>query len=328
MPESVRAAVTIDDVALAAGVSRSTASRVLSGAGSSSTSAGARVRSAAERLGYVPNPLARALARGEGTRMVLGVSGVSPDVHDLYLGLAMSGVAEVCAPEGVGVSVQWLPLEAPDAPLARLAEDRGVRGVVLINTTERVLDAVPVGLRGRIASIGVGSAAVPSFDVDNGGAALAVISHLYLTGRRRIAMVTGPAWLPCSRRPVEVYKSVMQSAGLPDRIVPGDFTAASGHEGALEILRRWPDTDAIFGICDATALGVLSALRGLRVDVPGDVAVAGFDDIPFAALSAPALTTATHPVRQIAAAAAGAVLDRTAARPTSYPSRLVLRESA
>ncbi len=327
MSEPVRAA-TIDDVATAAGVSRSTASRVMSGAGSSSTSAGVRVRSAAERLGYVPNPLARALARGVGTRVVLAVSAVSPDVHDEYLGLVMGGVAEVCAPEGVGVSAQWLPLDAPEASLARLAEDRGVRGVVLINTTDRVLDAVPPGLLGRIASIGIGSDTVPAIDVDNAGAALAVISHLYLSGRRRIAMITGPDWLPCTRRPLEAYRSVMRSAGLGDRIVAGDFTAASGQRGALEILRRWPDTDAIFGICDATALGALSALRGLGVEVPADVAVAGFDDIPFAALSAPALTTATHPVRQIAAAAAEAVLDRTAARPASYPSRLVLRESA
>ena len=328
MMESAPATVTIDHVALAAGVSRSTASRVLSGGGQASTSAGARVRLAAERLGYVPNPLARALARGVGTRVVLAVSSVSPDLHDLYLGQVMSGAAEVCEPEGVGVSVQWLPLGAPEAPLGRLAADRSVRGVVLINTTESVLTAVPAGLRGRVASIGIGSPSVPSFDVDNGGAASALVSHLHITGRRQIAMITGPEWLPCSQRPVEAYRSVMRSAGLPPRIVCGDFTAASGHDGAVEVLHRWPDTDAIFAICDDTALGALSALRGLGVDVPGDVAVAGFDDIQFAALSAPALTTATHPVRQIAAAAAAAVLNRVAACPTEYPSRIVLRESA
>jgi DNA-binding LacI/PurR family transcriptional regulator len=323
-----RAAVTIDHVALAAGVSRSTASRVLSGGGSASTSAGIRVRSAAAKLGYVPNPLARALARGVGTRVVLAVSSVSADLHDPYLGQVMSGAAEVCEPEGVGVSLQWLPLDAAEGPLARLAADRSVRGVVLINTTENVLAAVPNALRGRVASIGIGSPSIPSFDVDNGGAASALVSHLHVTGRRQIAMITGPDWLPCSRRPVEAYRSVMRAAGLPARIVRGDFSAASGQDGALEVLNRWPDTDAIFAICDATALGVLSALRGLGVTVPGDVAVAGFDDIPFAALSAPALTTATHPVRRIAAAAAAAVLDQMAASPIEYPSRLVLRESA
>jgi DNA-binding LacI/PurR family transcriptional regulator len=319
--------VTIDDVAVAAGVSRSTASRVLTGAGSISTQAGQRVRSAAERLGYVPNPLARALARGVGTRVVFAVSSATPEVHDEYLGRAISGAAEVCDTEGVGVSVQWLPLGAP-AALDRLAVDRSVRGVVLINTTEQVLAAVPAGLRGRVVSIGIGAPGIPSFDVDNGGGAHAVVNHLYLSGRRRIAMVTGPTWLSCSDRARRAYGGVMAAAGLPERVVPGDFTAASGRAGALEALRRWPDLDAIFAICDATALGALSTLRTLGVEVPGDIAVAGFDDIPFAALSAPALTTATHPIGRIAAAAALAVLDSQPEQHTEYPSRLVLRESA
>jgi DNA-binding LacI/PurR family transcriptional regulator len=328
MIETARAEVTIKHVALAAGVSQSTASRVLSGAGSTSTKAGEKVRSAAARLGYVPNPLARALARGVGTRLVVAVSGTSPDLYDdPYLGRVISGMAELCNREGVGVSLQWLAL-GTSGPLDRLAADRSVRGVVLINTTEQLLAAVPPALHGRVASIGIGSAEVPSFDVDNGGAAQALIQHLYVIGRRRIAMVAGPDWLPCTHRPVEAYRAVMAEAGLQVRIVPGDFTAEHGHAGALEVMRQWPDTDAIFAICDATALGVLAALRGLGVEVPGDVAVAGFDDIPFAALSAPALTTSTHPVGRIAAGAAAAVLDSARMTSVEYPSRLVLRESA
>jgi len=326
-----RAAVTIDHVALAAGVSRSTASRVLSGAGSSSTESGRRVRSAAERLGYVPNPLARALARGEsGTRVVVAVSGPSAEVlQDAYVGQVMSGAATVCGQDGVGVSLQWLPLGAASGPLDRLAADRSVRGVVLVNTTREVLNVMPARLRGRTASIGLGGPGVPSFDVDNSRSSADLVRHMISTGRRRIVMVVGPEWLPCARRPVEAYLAVIRSAGLPERVLPGDFTVSAGHAGALEALRRWPDTDAVFGICDATALGALSALRSLGVDVPGDVAVGGFDDVPFAALSVPALTTATHPVQRIAAAAVTAVLDSGQAPSASaYPSLLVLRESA
>jgi len=132
--------------------------------------------------------------------------------------------------------------------------------------------------------------------VDNSGGSAALVQHLLATGRRRIVMVAGPPWLPCARRPVEAYQAVMRSAGLRDRVLPGDFTVAAGHAGALEALRRWPDTDAVFGICDTTA---------------------------------PTLTTATHPVQLIAAAAVTAVLGSSVLPLASaYPSQLVLRESA
>jgi DNA-binding LacI/PurR family transcriptional regulator len=121
----------------------------------------------------------------------------------------------------------------------------------------------------------------------------------------------------------------MAAAGSPVRIVSGDFSAHSGHRAAAEILRRWPDTDAVYAISDAPALGVLAALGGSGVDVPGDIAVAGFDDIPFAELSRPALTTASHPVSRIATAAAEAVLAGRPAPPvTSFASELILRRSA
>ena len=326
-----RAAVTIDHVALAAGVSRSTASRVLSGTGAASVHTSHRVRSAAERLGYVPNPLARALARGEaGTRVVIAVSAPTPDIlQDPYLAQVISAAAAVCGQDEAGVSVQWLPLEAPAGPLQRLAADRSVRGVVLVNTTHAVLAAIPSRLRGRVASIGTGAPGVPSFDVDNSRSAAALLRHLLDTGRRHIVMIAGPEWLPCTQRPVAAYRALLRAAGRPARLLPGDFSAEAGHAGALEALRRWPDTDAVFGICDATALGALGALRELGIRVPDDVAVAGFDDIRFAALSAPSLTTSTHPVQEIVSAATSAVLDAGPARSSAmYPSRLVLRQSA
>ncbi|MEO3925128.1 LacI family DNA-binding transcriptional regulator [Micromonosporaceae bacterium B7E4] len=320
---------TLEDVARVAGVSRSTASRVIAGYGAASATARDRVVAAAVQLGYAPDPAARALATGAGVRLVVAVAGATPTVlHDPYVDRVVRAAAEVCARREVGVSLEWLPLHAP-ARLGQLAEDRGVRGVLMVNTTERILAAVPTALQGRTVSIGIGSRTVPSFDVDNGGAARTIIGHLLASGRRRIAMVTGPAWMPCTRRPVTAYREVTRAAGLPARLVPGDFTATGGQAAMLTILERWPDTDAVFANSDAMALGALATLRRRGIDVPGDIAVAGFDDVPFAALSAPALTTASHPVEQIATAAAAAVLDRAWVPPaTAYPSELILRESA
>ena len=96
----------------------------------------------------------------------------------------------------------------------------------------------------------------------------------------------------------------MIAAGATVRLVDGDFSAGSGRLAAAEIMRWWPDTDAVYAISDTPALGAMHALRERGVDVPGDIAVAGFDDIPFAELSTPSLTTASHPVERIASAAA------------------------
>lgn len=320
---------TLDDVARAAGVSRATASRVIAGYGSSSPATRDRVQAAAAEIGYTPDMAARALVSGVGFRIVVAVTGPAPTVlDDWYIDRLVGSAAKVCARHGVGVALQWLPLQNPDA-VRRLAEDRGVRGVLVANTTEQVLNAVPAALAGRIASIGVGRRGVPYFDVDNARATTAMVHHLYASGRRRIAMVPGPTWLACATQSTDAYRAALRAAGLPIRIVPGDFTAAGGSAAAVTVLHRWPDTDAILASSDNMALGIIAALRERGVTVPGDVAVTGFDDIPFARMSTPALTTMSHPVDRIAAGAAAALLEGSRAQPaTVYASELILRNSA
>lgn len=105
----------------------------------------------------------------------------------------VTGAAPAAADRhGVGVSVRWSPLDGA-ALLDDLAADRTVRGVVLTSTTWGVLARIPAGLRGRVVSIGVGTDAVPSVDVDNLGGATALLHHLVASGRRRIAMIEPPA---------------------------------------------------------------------------------------------------------------------------------------
>lgn len=320
---------TLDDVARAAGVSRATASRVVTGQGPASARARDRVAAAVAELGYVPDAAARALASRSGTRLAIAVIGHTAAVlDDPYVGRVLTTAAHIAAEREVGVSLHWLPLSAP-VTLAGLADSRSLGGLVVVNPTRPALETVPRALRGRVAAIGVGARHVPSFDVDNRSGTDGVVRHLVSTGQRRIAMVTGPSWLPCGDRAVEAYQQVMAESGGETRVVPGDFTAARGALAATEIMARWPDTDAVFALSDLTALGVLDGLHALGVQVPADVAVAGFDDIAFACLSRPALTTSTHPVEEIAAAAATAVLDRCDAdRATFFPSTLVVRESA
>ena len=330
MREQDRPAVTIEHVALAAGVSRATVSRVLTGSGPSSAAAGERVRAAAEQLGYTADPVARALVHGRGTRLVVAVASTSAtDLVDCpYVSRVVASVAQRCAGGGLGVALQWLPLTAPEPTLEALSRDRSVAGVVMVNTTRRGLDAVPSRLIGRVVSIGAGSPTVPLVDVDSAAAATGLTAHLLATGRRRIAVLAGPSWLPCTERPVAAHRSMLRAAGLPDRVLAGDYTRESGRHGALEALRRWPDTDALVAICDEAALGAVEAVRALGRRVPEDVAVTGFDDLLVAEFSSPPLTTSSHPVELIAARAAGTLLDRDPAPVTLFASDLVLRQSA
>ena len=330
MREQDRPAVTIEHVALAAGVSRATVSRVLTGSGPSSAAAGQRVRAAAERLGYTADPVARALVHGRGTRLVVAVTSDSPtDLVDCsYVSRVVGSVAQRCAGEGLGVALQWVPLAAPEPTLEALGRDRSVAGVVLVNTTRRGLAALPSRLGGRVVSIGAGSATVPLVDVDAAAAATGLTAHLLATGRRRIAMLAGPSWLPCAERPVAAHRAAVRAGGLPERVLSADYTREGGRRGAVEALRRWPDTDALVAICDETALGAVQAVRALGRRVPEDVAVTGFDDLLVAQFSAPPLTTASHPVELIAARAAGTLLERDPAPVALFASELVLRQSA
>jgi DNA-binding LacI/PurR family transcriptional regulator len=328
--EDVEPAATLEHVALAAGVSRATASRVLTGSGPASDEARRKVVTAAERLGYAAHPVARALVTGGGTRLVVAVTApTSAVLDDPYLARVVTAAARVADGHGLGVAVRWLPLADPAGGLDRLARDRTVGAVVLVNTTRRLLEVLPPALRGRAVSIGVGSDRVPSVDVDNAQGTARVVGHLLRSGRRRIAMITGPRWLPCGERAVAAYRTAVETAGLPERTVVGDFSAGGGAAGTAEVLRRWPDSDAVVALGDTAALGALEFLRAVGRQVPGDVAVAGFDDLPAARHSGPALTTATHPVESIAAAAANRATGREGTDGTSwFPSELVVRESA
>jgi DNA-binding LacI/PurR family transcriptional regulator len=326
-----RGAVTLEDVARAAGVSRATASRALNEDGPASTPGRARVRAVAADMGFRPDPTARALAVGTGTRVVLAVLAEHPEqvANNEYLGQVLNAVAPIADRYGVGVSLRWSAVDDTGL-LPRLATERGVLGVVLVNTTWPVLEAMPAALRGRVVSIGIGTRDVPSVDVDSLAGSTAVLRHLCATGRSRIAMISPPAWLPCARRLSLAYRHVMAAEGRPERMVAGGFDIEDGRRGAAEVMARWPDTDAIFAASDDVAFGAMSTLRSLGVRVPGDVAVAGFDDVPAAALGWPPLTTASHPVELIAPAAVEVLLGPSAAVAprTLLPSRLVLRESA
>jgi DNA-binding LacI/PurR family transcriptional regulator len=308
-------------VAARAGVSLATASRVLSGNGPASPGSRERVLSAAAELGYRPHPVARLLAQGRGTRVVLAIRDRRPSARDdPFGGRAAAGAALAADRAGLGVALRYLPLDCAGR-LAEIAADRSVAALVLAGHDRATLRALPRGL--RVATIGPSPGA--GADVDSGAGFTALLWHLYDRGRRRIALVGGPRWFAAAGAPLRAYARMTREAGLPHRAVTGDVTAARGRLGARRVLSRWPDTDAIVTISDATAVGVLQALAERGIRVPDDVAVTGFDDVPLAGAIRPGLTTASHPVEEIAEAACQAALDGGGMR--LFPSRAVVRQT-
>ncbi len=121
---------------------------------------------------------------------------------------------------------------------------------------------------------------------------------------------------------------MVREAGVPARVVAADLSWLAGAEAAREARRRWPGVDALVAMSDTLAVGAMRALAEDGVRVPDDVAVTGFDDQPFAEQAGPGLTTATHPVERIAAAATTALLGRRHDDERTFPSVVVRRTSA
>jgi len=133
-----------------------------------------------------------------------------------------------------------------------------------------------------------------SINVDNFGGALEMTRHLLAAGHRRIAFVRGPSGNFDAEERLRGYRAALREHGIEPRTeweATGDFTKAGGERATHELLGREPRPTALFAANDATAIGVLSALRAAGWSVPDDVAVAGFDDIPVARYLHPPLTS-------------------------------------
>jgi DNA-binding LacI/PurR family transcriptional regulator len=319
---------TVEDVALRAGVSRATAARALGGAARVRPATRELVLRVAGELGYVAHASASALAAGRGTRILIapvtphGVTWLDPCP---YLDRVVRAAAEVGTAHGLGLTLRALPLD-DDRVLDTVARDRDLAGVVLVNAHARLLGHIARRLPGRVVSIGAGSDDVPLVDVDTRNSAAALTAHLLDAGLRQVALVAGPTRVSCTARVRRGYAELMTEAGLPVRILPAPFTRAGGRAAAEAVLRRWPGTDAVVASCDEAALGVIEVLTEHGRRVPDDVAVTGFDDLPLAEYAG--LTSATHPVEEIATAAVRRVLGGSGPLEQWFPAEPVLRRTA
>jgi LacI family transcriptional regulator len=317
------AVMTIRDVARACGYSASTVSIVLNNAPLSRYIPGdtkRRIETAARRLGYRPNPLARSLRSQRSN--VVGV--MLFDITDPYCTPILRGI-ENSLYQGNFLS---LLADAHNEPprFERYLEmllDRRVEGLIVIANwlvmdikllADLTRKQVPTVIVGR--EIDVDS--VSTVSVDNEAGARMALEHLYRLGHRQIAFIRGPKTLASSGQRWKGIRSFAQSAGisleqkrvaeLPESLDPNSSFEA-GSNLTVELLRREKSFTALVAFDDMTALGALRALKKKGVRVPEDCSVVGFDDVAQAALSVPSLSTVRQPMEAMGTLSVGIVLE-------------------
>lgn len=327
---------TIRDVAVAAGLSRGTVSRVLNRERWVSPEARDAVERAIRTTGYRVNQHARSLATGRSHSVAFLLT--EPQ-HLLFadptFALLLRGAAEAVATRDKTLIMLVAGTAAERENVVHYVTAGHVDGVLLISSHENeplvgallaesvpvVSCGIPLGHAGQVAAV----------SVDEAGSARTMVRHLRSRGRRRIAHIAGPMDTPGGRYRLEGYREALGEEADASLVAHGDYSAASGEVAMAELLGRAPDLDAVFAGNDLMAAGALTALRVAGRRVPEDVAVGGFDDSGLAATLSPPLTTMHQPFDSISAEMVEILLgliegggDR---KSVMFPAGLVVRQS-
>lgn len=333
---SVRAA-RIQDVAKLADVSTATVSRALATPERVSPEARARVLEAIAKTGYVPNPAARTL-RSQKTFMVLVVL---PDLANTFFSKILRGIEETLFEAGYGMIISDLDgSPEKEAHFAAFTAAGRVDGAILLNGHLFGQSREGEGKPARItiplvaACEAIPGADIPQIEIDNRMAACRMTQHLASLGHRRIAYVSGPASNILERERFQGYKDGLDAAGLsfdPALVIPGDYTIESGVRAGQDLVARSSRPTAVFCTSDEMAISLMRTLFSAGLRVPKDISVAGFDDIEFAAVAEPPLTTIHQPRRELGQAAAMALIDllrgRASPKRIRLETELVIRDS-
>lgn len=335
-PESQGGAPTLEMVAAAAGVSRSTVSRVINDSPKVTPEALAAVNKAIEELGYVPNRAARILA----SRRTQSIALVIPEntakfFADPYFATVVQGIAMYLSDTDYTLSL-LIAAEKDGEKTRRYLQAGNVDGALILShhsddrSYTQLARSIPVVFGGRPMSQ-EGSAAY-YIDVDNVEAARNVTRRLIENGRRRIATIAGPNDMSAGLDRLEGWKQALDGAGIPtDLVERGDFSPAGGEAAMRRLLAREPELDGVFVASSLMASGALNVLRSQGKSVPHDLGLVTFDNDYAAQSSSPPLTTVEQPSveqgRRMVDVLLHLIDGGTASQVTMMPTRVIERAS-
>ncbi len=306
-------AVTIKDVAREAGVSVATVSRAINGQGSVAPAVRERVLDVARRLDYTPHQAARALS----SRRTHTIGVVLPDLHGEFFSELIRGIGQVARGRGLHMLLSSAHGDAGEQRVALQAMRGRVDGVLVMAPTDEGARSLAGCLAPALPAVLINTVDPegrrPWVGVDGYGGARAMVRHLVASGHRAIAFVSGPGDNHDARERLRGYRDELAASlpGVAPRVEPGDFDEDSGIRAATRLLDGDEPPDAVFAANDAMAIGCLRAFAEAGLAVPGDIAVAGFDDIPLARLVHPALTTMRVDIAELGACALRLLLQPT-----------------
>jgi Transcriptional regulators len=326
--------VTAVDVARLAGVSQSAVSRVFTPGASVSKRTVAKVRAAAEQLGYRPNLLARAMITGRSR--IIGL--VVAYLDNQFYPVALERLSRTLQERGYHVLV-FLAENATEKVSEVIQElvDYRVDGIITASV------AMSNDMTSRLAALGIpvvmfnrgqDDPRLAEVTSDNIAGARKATEFLIAGGHRRIAHIMGWQGSSTGRDRANGFRQAMADAGLqPIAMIDSEYSREAAAAAAREICSQAERPDAIFVGNDHMALAVIDELRfGLGLSVPDDVSIIGYDDVPMAAWPSYDLTTIRQPVNRMVMATVDALLGQIEGKATPQKIRidgpLMIRGSA
>lgn len=327
---------TIYDVARLAAVSPATVSRVLNGRGDVNPELARRVEQSVRKLNYRPNGVARNLRRKVAAVWALVIS----DIENPHFTALVRGVEDVARANGHSVVLCNTDedLERERAYIDVALSER-MAGVVISPASDRqsalgpLLDA---GVPAVTIDRRLRSSPVSSVVVSNRRGGYEATAHLAAQGYRRIACVAGPLRTTTAAQRLAGYRAALGEVGLPaDKALVrvADYKEAGGAAAVADLLRQSNPPDAIFVTNSLMTMGALRALGEAGVTIGAEVGIVGFDDLPWAPLVSPSLSTVAQPTYELGRAAAEMLVQQAAdpgakVRSVTLPTELRVRGSS
>lgn len=324
------------DVALAAGVSRATVSYVLNdqqGRVPISVETRERVMEVMKALGYEPDARAQSLRSGDSKTIGLLI----PDIHNPHYWQMIDGIEEEAHRAGYDLILAHSSVDRAREEYCIKALSRRTMSGLIIVTAQDFLDERLIE-RLRASGRPVVAVDAPGFDynaTNYRSGTRELLNHLLKLGHERFAFINGVADLKIGLDRLEVYVQILRSRRIPEtnRLIENcGFEIEDGYQAAYKILSRRPRPTALVVINDLLAIGAIRAANDLGLQIPKDVSIASFDDLPLSSYIVPRLTTVRRDNKVIGQAMTKMLLERlkNPKRPQQrleLPTELMIRES-